>query len=88
MDQWKCIKFYEKKKMKLNVHERLKCWLWRLASMLIGRTQVQLWYNRDKEGREDVNDYTRPGRPSISTTDESFEAVKKIISDNRPIFIR
>ena len=29
----------------------------------ISRTQVQLWYNRLKEGREDVNDDGRPGRP-------------------------
>ena len=25
------------------------------------KTQVQLWYNRFKEGRVDVNDYARPG---------------------------
>ena len=42
------------------------------------RTQVQLWYNRFKEGREDVNDDARPGRPSTSTTDENLEAVKKM----------
>ena len=37
------------------------------------RTQVQLWYNRFKEGREDVNADARPCRPSISTTDENIE---------------
>ena len=42
------------------------------------RTQVQLWYSRFKEGREDVNDDARPGRSSMSTTDESIEAVKKM----------
>ena len=31
----------------------------------IGRTQVQLWYNRFKESREDVNDDARPGRPRV-----------------------
>ena len=45
----------------------------------MNRTQVQLWYDRVKEGREDVNDYTRYCRPSTSTTDENFEAVKKMI---------
>ena len=30
----------------------------------ISRTQVQLWYNRFKEGREYVNDDARLGRPS------------------------
>ena len=28
---------------------------------IISRTQVQLWYNRFKEGRKDVNDDVRPG---------------------------
>ena len=31
------------------------------------QTQVQFWYNRFKEDREDVNDDARPGRPSTST---------------------
>ena len=43
------------------------------------RTQVQLWYNRFKKGREDVNDDARPDCRSTSTTDESSETVKKII---------
>ena len=54
----------------------------------ISRTQVQLWYNRFKEGRENVNDDFRPGRPSTSTIDENIEAVKKMILDNRRIAIR
>ena len=50
--------------------------------------QIQLWYNRFKEGLEDINDDARPGRLSTSTTDENIEAVKKIILDNRRITIR
>ena len=42
----------------------------------MSRTQVQLWFNPFKEGREDVNDDPRPSRPSTSTTDENIEAVK------------
>ena len=38
----------------------------------MSRTQVQLWYNRFKKGREDVNDDARPGRSSTSTTDSSI----------------
>ena len=49
----------------------------------VSRTQVQLWYNRFKEGQEDAKDDTRPGRPCTLTTDENIEAVKKIILDNR-----
>ena len=32
----------------------------------MSRTQVQLWYNRFKEGQENINDYARPGRPIMS----------------------
>ena len=54
----------------------------------MSRTQVQLLYNRFKEGREDVNDNARPGRPSTSATDKNIEAVKKIILNKRRITIR
>ena len=37
--------------------------------------QVQLWYNRFKQGREDVN--ARPDCPSTSTADENIEAMNK-----------
>ena len=45
-------------------------------------TQVQSWYNRFKEDREDVNDDAHPGSPNSSTTDENIEAVKKMILSN------
>ena len=54
----------------------------------MSRTQVQLWYNRFKEGREQVSDVARPGRPSTSTTDENIEAVRKMILNNGRIAIR
>ena len=54
----------------------------------MSKTQVQLWYNRFKESREDVNDNICPGRPSTSTTDKNIEAVKNMILDNRRITIR
>ena len=54
----------------------------------MSRTQVQLWYNQFKEGREDVNDDAYPGRPNTSTTDENIEAVEKMILDNHRITIR
>ena len=54
----------------------------------MSKTQVQLWFNRFKKGREDVNDDGLPGCPRTSTTDENIEAVKKIILDNRRITIR
>ena len=54
----------------------------------MNRTQVKLWYNQFKEGREDVNDDACPDRPSTSTTDINIEAVNKMILDNRRITIR
>ena len=39
----------------------------------MSRTQVQLWYNRFKEDREDVKDNARPCRPSMLTNDENIE---------------
>ena len=39
----------------------------------ISRTQVQLWYNRFKKGRESsLKDDARPSRPSTSTNDENI----------------
>ncbi|XP_023248651.1 putative uncharacterized protein FLJ37770 [Copidosoma floridanum] len=40
------------------------------------------------EGREDVNDEERAGRPSTSTTDENIDEVKKIVLVNRRITVR
>ncbi|UYV74923.1 hypothetical protein LAZ67_12001814, partial [Cordylochernes scorpioides] len=40
------------------------------------------------EGREDVNDEERAGRPSTSTTDEKINEVEKMILANRRITIR
>ena len=39
----------------------------------MSRTQVQLWYNRFKEGRENVNYNARPGRLSTTRTDENID---------------
>ena len=55
---------------------------------IMNRIQVQLRYNRFKEGREDVNDDARPDCPSMSTSNENIEAVMKMILDNRQITIR
>ncbi|UYV83838.1 hypothetical protein LAZ67_X000354 [Cordylochernes scorpioides] len=40
------------------------------------------------EGREDVNDEERAGRPSTSTTDEKINEVEKMILVNRRITVR
>ena len=48
----------------------------------MSRTQFQLWYNRFKEGREDVN---HDVGPFTSISDENIVAMKKMIRDNHPI---
>ncbi|XP_011049530.1 PREDICTED: putative uncharacterized protein FLJ37770 [Acromyrmex echinatior] len=40
------------------------------------------------EGREDVNDEERAGRPSTSTTDENIDEVNKKVLANRRITVR
>ena len=42
------------------------------------QSNVYRWYIMFLEGREDVNDEERRGRPSTSTTDKNFDEVKKI----------
>lgn len=54
----------------------------------MSRIQVQLWYHRFKEGRDDVHKDAYPGRPSTLTTDEIFKAVMKIIFNNRRLLER
>ena len=54
----------------------------------VSQKSVYKWYKLFTEGREEVNDDARPGRPSTSTTSENTEAVKKIVMENRRITIR
>ena len=49
---------------------------------------VYRWYKLFTDGREDVNDDARPGRPSASTTNENTEAVKRIVMENHRITIK
>ena len=54
----------------------------------VSQKSVYKWYKLFTEGREEVNDDARPGRPSTSTTNANTEAVKKIVMENRRITIR
>ncbi|UYV67655.1 hypothetical protein LAZ67_5001500 [Cordylochernes scorpioides] len=51
----------------------------------LGRKNVYRWNKMFSEGREDVNDEERAGRPSTSTTDEKINEVEKMILANRRI---
>ena len=58
MNQRNCIKLCVKNEIK---YART------FVESSVSRTQVHLWYNRFKKGREAVNDDDRAGRPSTST---------------------
>ncbi|UYV73351.1 hypothetical protein LAZ67_10002821 [Cordylochernes scorpioides] len=55
---------------------------------ILDRSNVYRWYKMFSEGREDVNDEERAGRPSTSTTDEKINEVEKMILANRRITVR
>ncbi|UYV62214.1 hypothetical protein LAZ67_1008240 [Cordylochernes scorpioides] len=54
----------------------------------LDRSNVYRWYKMFSEGREDVNDEERSGRPSTSKTDEKINEVEKMILANRRITVR
>ena len=54
----------------------------------MSKTRVYEWYKRFQDGREDVEDDERPGRPNTSTTDVTVEKVKEMVMNDRRITIR
>src|SRR5277367_5911722 len=46
----------------------------------LSRTQIYTWYKRFKDGREDINDDSKSGRPKTATTDELVEKVREILA--------
>ena len=58
MDQRNCIKFCVKNEIKCAKTFKILTVSFRKSTK--NRTQVQLWYNRFKEGQEDVNSDARP----------------------------
>ena len=53
----------------------------------MSRTQVQMWYKRFKEAREDVNYDAGPGRLSNFGIDENIETVKKMCLEFRELLL-
>ncbi|KAG5323528.1 MOS1T transposase, partial [Acromyrmex heyeri] len=80
MDQRICIKFCVKNKIKCVDAFRMLTVAYGEATL--DRSNVYRWYKMFSEGREDVNDEERAGRPSTSTTDENIDEVKKIVLAN------
>ncbi|VEN50524.1 unnamed protein product [Callosobruchus maculatus] len=86
MDQRICIKFCVKNKIKCSDAFRMLTLAYGEATL--DQSNVYWWYKMFSEGREDVNDEERAGRPSTSTTDENIDKVKKIVLANRRITVR
>ncbi|UYV68986.1 K02A2.6-like [Cordylochernes scorpioides] len=76
-----CIKFCVKNEIKCTDAFRMLTVAHREATL--DRSNVYRWYKMFSEGREDVNDEERAGRPSTSTTDEKINEVEKMILANR-----
>ncbi|UYV71913.1 hypothetical protein LAZ67_9001124 [Cordylochernes scorpioides] len=86
MDQRTCIKFCLKNEIKCADAFRMLTVAYGEATL--DRSNVYRWYKMFSEGREDVNDEERAGRPSTSTTDEKINEVEKMILANRRITVR
>ena len=54
----------------------------------LSRARVFEWFKRFQDGREDVEDDSRPGCPSMSKTDETIEKVGNLIRSDRRLTIR
>ena len=53
------------------------------GSPAMSRAIVYRWYARFRDGREDVKDDARSGRPSTARTDENVESVRRLLTEDR-----
>ena len=54
----------------------------------MSRTRVFEWHKRFMEGRKDVEDDPKSGRPCTSTTDTNIEKVQQLVCSDRRLTIR
>jgi len=58
------------------------------ADAALSRTVVCKWHKAFKEGRENVEDDPRSGRPISSTNDQNVEMVRAVIAKDRRLSVR
>ncbi|GBO24875.1 hypothetical protein AVEN_73141-1 [Araneus ventricosus] len=46
------------------------------------------WFKRCRDGKEDVKDEPRSGRPPTSTTTDNIERVRRMLADDRRLSLR
>ena len=54
----------------------------------LSRTMVFKWHKAFKEGRENVEDDPRSGRPISSTNDQNVEVVRAVMAEDRRLSVR
>ena len=58
------------------------------GSAAMSSASVYRWYARFRDGREDVKDDARSGRPSTARTDENVESVRRLLTEGRRITLQ
>ena len=54
----------------------------------MSRTRIFEWYKRFREGREDVEDDPKSGRPTTSRTNKNVERVREKVRSDRRLTVR
>ena len=58
------------------------------GDVTLSRTMVFKWHKPFKEGRENVEDDPRSGRPNSSTNDQNVEVVRAVLAKDRRLSVR
>ena len=58
------------------------------GSAATSRANVYRWYARFADGREDLKDDARSGRPSTASSDENVESVRRLLTEDRRTTLR
>ncbi|GBL96222.1 Putative uncharacterized protein FLJ37770 [Araneus ventricosus] len=54
----------------------------------VSKKYVFEWFKRFRDGKEDVKDEPRSGRPPTSTTPDNIERVRRMLADDRRLSLR
>ncbi|GBN62065.1 Putative uncharacterized protein FLJ37770 [Araneus ventricosus] len=54
----------------------------------VSKKYVFEWFKRFRDGKEDIKDEPRSGRPATSTTPDSIERVRRMLADDRRLSLR
>lgn len=85
-EQRACVKFcFKTGKTASETYELLKT---AFGDKCLSRSNVFIWFNRFKNGRESVEDEPRSGRPSTSKTDDNVVKVRDLVRSDRRLTIR